>query len=47
VHIGEVIRSEIAEMGYLARYDYDCWLATFDDILSKVAERAKRAAAGC
>jgi hypothetical protein len=38
LHIGEVIRSEIAEMGYLARYDYDCWLATFEDILSKVAE---------
>jgi hypothetical protein len=34
VHIG----SEIAEMGYLARYDYDCWVDTFDDIFSKVAE---------
>jgi len=38
LHLGEVIRSEVADVGYLARYDTECWVATFDDILRGVSK---------
>src|SRR5215203_4399231 len=36
--LGEVIRSEVADVGYLARYDTECWDETFDDILRRVSK---------
>src|SRR5215203_4510353 len=38
LQLGEVIRSEIDDVGYLARYDTECWVATFVDVLWKVSK---------
>lgn len=35
------IHSEVRDFGYLARYDRDCWRATFDDILRYVSKPGK------
>ena len=38
VRLGHVIRDEVLDVGYLARYDCDCWHGTFDSILRLVAK---------
>src|SRR5215210_1131260 len=41
IELGEVIRDEVAEVGFLARYDFECWDITFECILKGVSEPGK------
>ena len=41
LNVAKAIHFEVQDVGYLARYDRDCWRATFDDILRYVSKPGK------